>query len=344
MARYTRKKQRGGVACTALRHTTPKRGANNVEQSCIEKAARTRRNTELGCGEQGCTYTLVNSADKVIKITPFWSGNEKPEANDMKEASEKWYAEACMGEYLGELDGVVAPRIHQFFECDDRGYIIMDKISVAEKFYIRKGRAEPQLVVIREKGEGAATDHINLMPAEMQYGFVKKLSIMIDNGVIHMDNHIGNLGFIFGNTSEPLVFDFGFTVERQWSNEADKSWALAFSLFQIIEHCPLNEVEETHIYRLATAIMKGTYEINDGNMARAVGYTLEQLTAAYPEGNDLAAVKAAAKKKSGARNPNMDIYIGCVCYATIIGLEKEARYEHPLYEIIYQIRKSEPIE
>ena len=290
MARHTRRKQRGGLRCTRLKKYTPSNNNNDSEQSCIQKAAKMRHNAKLGCGEQGCTYALVQNPDKVIKITPFWdTKEEKPARADMKENADKWYNEACLGEFLGEIEERIAPRIHQFFECDDHGYIIMEKISVAEKFYVRqKGRE--QLVIIREKEDGVV-DHINLMPAAMQYGFIEKLTVMISNGFIHMDNHIGNLGFIFGSTTTPILFDFGFTVQRELS-KADKSWALAFSLFQIIEHCPQEEVEQTEILRLATALMKGTYTFGGKTLKTAVGYTIAELFELYPSEQTLEDVKA----------------------------------------------------
>jgi len=340
MARHTRRKQRGGLRCTRLKKYAPSNNNNDSEQSCIQKAAKMRHNAKLGCGEQGCTYALVQNPDKVIKITPFWDTKEnKPARADMKENADKWYNEACLGEFLGEIRERIAPRIHQFFECDDHGYIIMEKISVAEKFYVRQ-RGREQLVVIREKEDGVV-DHINLMPAAMQYGFIEKLTIMISNGFIHMDNHIGNLGFIFGSTDTPILFDFGFTVQREMS-EVDKSWALAFSLFQIIEHCPQEEVEQTEILRVATALMKGTYTFGGKTLKTAVGYTIEELFETYPSNKKLVDVKATAAEEAGD-SENLDLYVGCICYATLMGLPQDERYDHPLYETIYDIRQGKAI-
>jgi hypothetical protein len=272
----------------------------------------------LGCGEQGCTYAISAREDAVVKISAFSNAA----------VQKQWHAEACLATYLGSLG--VAPTVQRFFSCNGKGYIVMDRIVDAKS--VVSGR---KMVDIREKNKrtGEKTDHISLMPVATQIGFAAKLYTLIDNGYIHMDNHIENLGF---RGRDPILFDFGFTQERTWGGPLDKAWALAFSLFQIIEHCPLAEVEGTEIFRLATAIISGTYTWGSRGLSTARGLTLAQL-AALRLPTTLREIKALAAKKAESAI-NADVYIGTMAYAALIGLEKAARYDHPLYAVIYDIR------
>jgi hypothetical protein len=297
-----------------------------------------RHDSLLGCGEQGCTYDITGAPDKVIKITPFWDNKKaKPSANTIVAVEDKWYKEACLGVEMGRLN--LGPRIFSFFACDEKGYIVMNKISLADKFFVRT-RGKDSLVVVRHKVDAgfAAVDHIGLMLKSMQLGFAKKLAIMIDHGFIHMDNHIGNLGFIFG-TQDPILFDFGFTQERVWGGNKDKAWALAFSLFQMIEHCPVEEIEGTEIFRIATAILSGTWSWGD-DMSSGTGLTMAALKKLYPESGTLRAFKALAAT-AAERATNVDVYVGSMLYAKLITMDKPLWVSTDV-DAIYFIRQGKP--
>ena len=96
------------------------------------------------------------------------------------------------------------------------------------------------------------------------------------------------------------------------------------------------------IMRVATALMKGTYTFGGKTLKTAVGYTLEELIETYPSEKTLDDVKAAAEEEAGD-SENLDLYIGCICYATLMGLPQDERYDHPLYTVIYDIRQGKPI-
>jgi hypothetical protein len=288
----------------------------DIKQECLMKAEKIHYGDKLGCGEYGCAYAVMERGDQVVKITAF--------NDDLTE--DKWYQEACLGSHLGSLG--IGPTVHNFFVCNGTGFILMARLTDATKFYVNK-KGGPKIVVVRDKD----IDHIGLMPVKMQLGFVEKLYDMIEAGFIHMDNHIANIGF---TGTEPILFDFGFTQERKWEDTYDKEQALAFSIFQILEHCPLDEVEDTTFFKIATSVVNGTYKWGD-NFAELEGMTLEELEADYPQAAKLSQIK----KKGSSLGSNKDIYVGNMCYATIMTMEREDRYDSPLYGAIYAIRRGE---
>lgn len=283
-------------------------------ESCVLKASRMHRDKKLGCGEQGCTFSLVEDPSHVIKVTKLKNAKDK----------KLWNQEACVGKQLGNLG--IAPAIPSFFECASYGYIVMDILKDAKKL--------PDGTVIRVKNEGGAVDYMKRMPAVTQMGFVKALSTMIQHGFIHMDNHIENLGFI-GN--KPVVFDFGFTQKREFDAE-DKLWALSFSLFQMIEHCSNTEMMCGPVWDIATAILRNDGMVKWDRLDSVKGMSLEELKKAYPKPNKntLSQIKEAA---SAISPHNADIVVGAMCYAIVMQTDLPARYEvEPFYEVIYKIR------
>ncbi len=94
-------------------------------------------------------------------------------------------------------------------------------------------------------------DDLSAMSRAHQQAYVQALEAMIDRGYIHMDNHVGNLGTIAGR---PVLFDFGFTQKRAGM---DRRWALCFSVFQILEHCPPQILKGTLFYRVVAGCLYG---------------------------------------------------------------------------------------
>lgn len=310
--------------------------------ACIDAAlAGKRRGRKLNCGEQGCAYMLDGAASHVIKVSEFKT----------EDAAPKWRAEACLGTDLGMLG--VGPKIYRMFECRSRGYIVMDFLHVANKLLdgtrIReKIITKPANEATKEEEEFRVIDHIALMPSETQGGFVDVLARMVSAGYIHMDNHLDNLGYIGGS---PIAFDFGFTQSRAWGGKRDRLFALAFSLFNMLEHCPLEELFGTHIWRVASAILANADVLDwdaEALMSDAAPMTAAQLSRAYP----LPATKTAAnallrafKKRAAemANAPaNVDVYVGSMCYAMILQIGLPERYDvEPFYTTIYRIRRGE---
>ena len=319
MVRRTRRVLRrkgGAVPCVKKSYRIGIRTAvsADIKQECLMKAEKIHYGEKLGCGEYGCAYSVMERGDQVVKITTLGAGVTE----------DKWYQEACLGAHLGSLG--IGPVVHNFFVCNGSGFILMARLTDATKFYVNK-KGEPTLVTVRNKG----IDHISLMPVKMQLGFVQKLYDMIEAGFIHMDNHLGNIGF---TGKDPILFDFGFTQERVWSSDVDKEWALAFSIFQILEHCPLEEVEDTALFKIVTSILNGVYTWGD-DFTDLEGLTLEDVKDIYPHETKLAQIK----KKASPSDSNKDIYAGTMCYAAIITMDIEDRYESPLYSAIYAIRQ-----
>lgn len=321
------------------------RGAEAVD-ACIAKAlAGGRRGDKLGCGEQGCAYKLVEEPTHVIKVSAF----DKP-----KDAA-KWRAEACLGADLGVLG--IGPRIHSVFECRSHGYIVMDMLRDARK--LADGtviRVKTPTVAADGSEDTATTDHLSRMPRDVQAGFVDVLARMIAAGYIHMDNHLENLGFI---GARPIAFDFGFTQRREWGGPRDRLWALAFSLFQVLEHCPTEEMVGSLLWRVATAVMRAglrgeelAWDVPALIAAGAAeGYaSIAELAVDFPplregasaaEGRaQMARFKASAIEMADSP-ANLDVYVGCMCYAVVMQAPTvRARYDvDPAYEVLYAIRQ-----
>jgi tRNA A-37 threonylcarbamoyl transferase component Bud32 len=279
--------------------------------ACVVAASKMTRGRKLGCGEQGCTYSFVEDPTHVVKVTKL----------STEAAKEQWRAEACIGRELGLLG--VAPQIPKIFECNEHGYIVMDTLRDAKKL--------PDGTVIREKRDDYKVDHMTRMPANIQLGFVQVLATMIDNGFVHMDNHIENLGFI---GPRPVVFDFGFTQRRTFANENEKLWALSFSLFQMLEHCPEAELECGQLWTVATGILQNGVRWNDWASAR--GMSLAEVRRMFPGGIALQAFKDYAAEIS---IENSDCIVGSLCYAMVIQVDLPARYRvSPYYGVIYKVR------
>jgi hypothetical protein len=279
------------------------------EDNCMGKL-HFHKKKMLGCGGQGCAYSVKEDSEAVVKVTKLKT----------RLAKHKWYNEACFSRILGDVKPALAPKIHAFYECELNGYIHMQKLTTIDTIHI-----DGKDVVIREHdAEANPVDHIMLIPVAIQNGYADKLAQLIGLGYIHMDNHVGNLGLIKG---KPILFDFGFVQKRTFVNKADRDWALAFSLFIMIEHCPLDEIEKTTIFSKITRIMNAGAPL-----------TMEQMAKKYPSNpvKTVTAIVATAKELS---KTNTDLYAGCIMFASIISLEQTERYAHPLYEKIYDVRQ-----
>ena len=279
----TRRQSSHRPACTRRSVQAPSDDACVVEELSVSPGKK------LGCGEQGCAYVInpPGHPNTVLKKTPF-----------DKVTEDQWFNEACVGAVLGRLG--VAPRIYKHYKCRGQGYILMEMLTdVAHAF-----------PGISSSGE----EHVGLMPIDIQQGFVDVLGKMIHHGYIHMDNHLGNLGLIQG---KPIVFDFGFTLERQFTGR-DAEAALAFSIFQMLEHTSTEELTKTLLWRVATKLI------------------------GYKGGADVSSMRRIARQR--AENPaHVDIYVGCFCYLAVLKLalrKTKGRYSSPLYDLIYEIRKN----
>ena len=101
--------------------------------------------------------------------------------------------EACIGKILGDL--AIAPKIYSCWTCDSMvdgkltkyGYYVMDRFDGdwKYKYEYEKGSKKHQLELIC------------------------CLAIMVQNGYLHNDCHLGNIGFKGDNV---ILFDFGFTL------------------------------------------------------------------------------------------------------------------------------------
>jgi hypothetical protein len=289
------------------------------DESCTLAGTNKMLGQKLGCGEQGCAYKLTN--DNVIKISSFSKQLTKP----------KWLKEACIGKDLGKFG--IGPVVKQFFECNGKGYIVMETLQDAT-IWGDKGR----VVHIRTKTGENSIDHVERIPLSVQGGFIKLFREMTRRGYIHMDNHIANIGYVknagvlsrnlqtacnvetvkdavlTGNPTcvKPILFDFGFVQERKFS-KVDAQYAVAFSCFQVIEHCPRDTVASTAFYKVAMACC-----------STQVFSTLKDIE-----------FEVRTRLKSGLTDENADLAVGCLCYVAYM---HDRNYDSPLYDVIYKIR------
>jgi tRNA A-37 threonylcarbamoyl transferase component Bud32 len=241
---------------------------------------------KLGCGEQGCAYKY--EANKVVKVTPL-----KNEAE-----ADKWLDEACIGNKMSGLG--IAPEVFDYFTCDNNGYIEMQPLKDAQSL--------PDGTVIRSKAKDGVVDHVSRIPTALQVKIVNLLKKMVDNGFIHMDNHVENMGFV---KKRPVLFDFGFTQERNFGKDRDA--ALAFSIFQILEHAPWSEIKDTYFW----------------SEARSLSPELPATMAAFKP--------AALAQAHDAKN--VDVYVGCMCYLKLLPKPPASRYSDKAMDLIYDIRQ-----
>lgn len=306
------------TTCHLVRYTPQ---STEVDE-CVQAATRKHKGKKLGQGEQGATYVFERL---VIKISTVRGKSH--------EAS--WLAEACTGQAMGELG--IGPRIHRHFLCGGHGFIVMDRLSPVATHRVRSDRVAQQVLLtgrlhgtqMHKKGSVVryvlpkdqpvqTLDDLSAMSRAHQQAYVQALEAMIDRGYIHMDNHVGNLGTIAGR---PVLFDFGFTQKRAGM---DRRWALCFSVFQILEHCPPQILKGTLFYRVVADCLYGR-----GPRGPA-GDPLVKF-------NDMEYLQRLARDASKRNMAHPDLYVGSWAYARLIDRELEDR-PGPLLDFIYLVR------
>lgn len=270
------------------------------QKPCTKKAL----GKKLGCGEQGCAYQYTKN--KVIKTTPLKS----------EEDADKWLNEACIGNSMGGLG--IGPQVFDYFICENTGYIEMQPLKDAQSL--------PDGTVIRTKRNGVV-DHVEKIPIPLQLKIVALLEKMVDNGYIHMDNHIENMGFV---GKRPVLFDFGFTQQREFGKDRDA--AVAFSIFQILEHAPWSEINDTYLYNKAFTLSPSLPSVMPKQKEEA--FSLDPT----PLPPTMANFRKAAQAQ--AHDPkNIDVYVGCMCYLKLLKKPQSLRYSDKAMDVIYNIRQ-----
>ena len=301
------------------------RGIKELADRCSSSANLEQHLGDLlGCGEQGCAYSVVDNKDIVIKVTPLQN----------REDLKVWSSEALIGCTLGSIN--LAPKIYRSFDCSGYGFIVMERLSDAAKMPAALGHA-----VIREYDAGCdrsnkswkadcfKKDHLSRMPVEIQKEFINVFRKAIENGFLHMDNHIENIGFL--PNLQPCLFDFGFT-QRRHLRASDALMALAFSIGQVLEHCPVEELQSTQFFATFCEII-------------GLPNSLEDLKKNYQNPRSTADTKKtlAKIKQKYVNELNGDVYVGTICYAHILGVPLERRFSGVISifsDEIYLIRQN----
>lgn len=328
-----------------MNHFSPKKSYSAPSESeiddCIYTATEKHKTKLLGKGEQGAAYEFDNLVIKITNIKKKISKNA-------------WKKEVCIAEAIGKLSTVdslpVGPKIHRHFICGINGFIVMDRIETMEIKQvqtkdeamddIKKDTSKVVRYKILTEGEGQV-DNLNQISPAHQLGFVRALETMIDNGYIHMDNHIENLGFMQGH---PIVFDFGFTQHRE---KMDPRWALCFSIFQILEFCPTKLLDSTELYRVATACLNDTYQWGTPSSGKAT--PLKDLSPDDGKTDVLAKFKIMAKTLHEEKSEvSPDLHLGSLVYAYIIANktadtdQNKTADTDQLVDFVYLLRASQP--
>jgi hypothetical protein len=272
----------------------------------------------IGKGEQGITYAF--SPDLVVKVTSLID----------KKSESSWFEEARIGQELGKLK--IAPTVICFFVTGKNGIILMERLKTLNTQKIQLKQTVVDLIkkntsdIVRYQLPQEDIDDLRKIPSKDQLGFIDVLEKMIDHGYIHMDNHVENIGYI---KHRPVLFDFGFTQKR---NKLNKRWALCFSLFQILEYCPVKFLEQTEFYRVATACMNDTYSWGHPNSGKVI--PLKELK----NNEDVRPFMKRVTKES-LTDISPDLKAGSLVYAYVI--VKENRHGgsfKDLFDFIYIIR------
>jgi len=265
---------------------------------------------EIGKGEQGTAYKYY---DKVLKESKLETKMDK----------KKWINEACIGKELGEKQ--IAPIIYDCFLCENSGYLMMEKLTDAKRFHGQQ---------IRVKSADGSNDNLMLLPLAVQQAFVEKFRVMIDLGYIHLDNHIENLGFVtrFG-VETPILFDFGFTQKRHFSNE-EKKYAMALTCFITLEHQQLDNLDQTVFFQEG---MNQLFGEKDGGWTTADLMPFQQQTI-----NGLQIIDELINNyKFKTSTKNKDIIVGALAHLFFLGLPREERYDTAMYDLTYLVRRNE---
>lgn len=238
---------------------------------------------ELGRGEQGVVYEL-SDRQRVVKYTKF---------SDAK-AKQQWEREVKYQEVLGRKG--LAPRVHESGICNKKGVIVMDRI---------KGTLQGAL-----GGKGVC---VHKATKKVQEAIVDILRRAIGMGYTHMDNHPDNIGILTDGT--PILIDFGFTIKRDLTPR-ERKVALAFSLYQVIEHMAIS------------CLHKGG----------AIVETIDDMNREL--GLDVPAARVPTMVEAKRLLPGWpQLLRGLVAYNTIMHLPIEKRYDHKAYGVIYNLRQ-----
>jgi hypothetical protein len=260
----------------------------------------------LGCGEQGCTYVLDDVY--VVKVTPLRTAA----------ATTRWDTEVAIGRRLGTLQ--LAPLIIQSFQQDGLGVLVMTRLRDATTTH------DGTMIRVEDAATGDKVDHLAQMPVQLQHAFVRVFESTLRAGVVHMDNHLANLGYLFPHQT-PCLFDFGFAQERDLSMDGD--WGLAFSLGQIMEHCPPEELVTTVFFQRYAALLQ-------------IHPTIDALSTHFPMPTTVSkthATLALHLEHAGRFAPQMrDLYVGTCCYASLLALPVDQRSQTLYMGVIYAIR------
>jgi len=262
-------------------------------KDCVVSGSGTAKGRRLGCGDQACVYELKNRLT-VVKITPL--------ITDAVEA--RWVREFQLAKQFG--DNKIGPTIRKGYTCNGRGYIEMDRVSNAKT--LPGGTILRTEVKTRVVGETKRVDRVDRMPEQTQLQFIHLFEQMIAKGYIHMDNHLGNMGFVDGE--RPVLFDFEFTQKRIFSKQ-DAVIALAFSIYQVIEDTSFAHLKNTLFWKQACALTASLHASTPLSMQ-------------------------ASRKTHG---DNWDLYVGCAAYDTLLRKSPSKRYNDPAFDVIYDIRQ-----
>ena len=261
----------------------------------------------LGCGEYGCTYSMKDHQDHVVKVVKF-------EGKHVKRSQQNWINEIEIQTKLGKL--LLSPKVHGHTMCGEFGVVVMDRVQMVSN--VRTALVKGCNI---KQTDGYTICKVVDYTQKLinPVGFIHNLQEIIDAGFIHMDNHIGNMGYTL-DTHTPCFIDYGFAIQRDNMKKNDKLWCLAFSIGIILERTPINHLKGP-LYDTFYTIWNKSLASRYVHMDNTIPMWYEQL-------------------KNEKATTFDDMYIGMCCYAKLLRLSVPERDENQIEgEIILSIQR-----
>ena len=255
----------------------------------------------IDCGEYGCTFK-TDRAGRVVKVT-----------NQYDSKTHKAWARESDIQKIAAKSGC-APRIFANEIRDSLGIVVMEEVEMVKDVRIIPEPCDKKLRDWRYNCH--VYDDMSQLSNEAQYAFITTMIDMIAVGVVHLDNHMENMGFINRDATRPCFIDFGSAQLRENMSYFDRLWALAFSMGIILERTPPAMLVNTVFYQLFLKI----WHISSASqyhmiLENAISSDIDKISPEY-----------------------IDMYQGMYYYAKLLELNVPERDQHKFTKTIYDIR------
>ena len=218
----------------------------------------------LGTGSNSATYALKGKDDNVVKVVRT----------------------ALDARVLEDLDGLV-PAVHWRQPVGLLSVYVMDRVTPGDS---------PSLDLRVYNGTDCVDqlEHLDGFQADAVHKLFQDLAA---KGYVHMDPHLGNLGWTAAK--RPIVMDFASCTKRDLSAQ-DQRWATAFQLGLFLERTPPAKLSRNALFQQFCL-----YVFGKRMFAKAKRNLREWAI-------------AEASKHAPEDSPNFDLYVGCFLLAAYL--------------------------